>query len=407
MKNLSCTDVPVDEKYSFYEHIDQYLPYTNICISNNECDQYNDICILDELSFYDNSHKLSFICKRFHYLIDNFITTSKNPTDSKENDHLQYLNYWLNRELNLIQTHLDSKTLFQHIRIKNMNNGKLSKLIGKIKIIPKEEINNMYSLFYLYDYYINIIKATTEDDANEGLFHRYTKQCVEKYQPLEETCLIERTPFCKALCDFKKKYEDIYLSDNVTKDWTDRTLPSLSKNANTQVNDFKLPRDLDPPSPADADIPERVNRAQVTSSESPERDSEAHVKPGAMLETTTDSESIVEAGSFRQTVNSYLTDKSQRDLSETTEQTEIKSEDGFDKHTNKIIGTSISTVGVSSLFFLFYKFTSLGSRFRSQNKGKKYIKDNFDQQSNNFLDTSEYQYTPEENMSYNISYNSV
>ncbi|KMZ88834.1 hypothetical protein PVBG_05630 [Plasmodium vivax Brazil I] len=354
MKNLSCTDVPVDEKYSFYEHIEQYLPYTNICISNNECDQYNDICILDELSFYDNSHKLSFICKRFHYLIDNFITTSKNPTDSKENDHLQYLNYWLNRELNLIETDIEPNKLFQHIRIKNMNNGKLSKLIGKIKIIPKEEINNMYSLFYLYDYYINIKKYITGDNANEQLFHRYTKQCVDKYPPLEKNCLHKTTPFCKALCHFKKKYESINLSDDITNDWVDRTLPSLSKYANAQENVSKLSRVLVLDSQVDTESSERVNSNPEKSSGSQESDNEGLVSPEQMPETITDTELMAEAGSRRPSANLYLAGQSQ-DSSVNNEQIDIPKDNDFDTSTNKIIGTSISTVGVSSLFFLFYK----------------------------------------------------
>ncbi|CAG9484380.1 unnamed protein product [Plasmodium vivax] len=406
MSNLSCANGPIDEGYSFYEHIEEYLQYKNFCIQNNQCNEYNDICKFNEWTLDNDDAKLNFICKRFYYLLDKLITSSTNPTGNNENAHLEYLNYWLNHELNLIDNIIEPKTLFQQIRRRNMENGKLSKLNGKIINIPKEEINNMYSLFFLYDYYINIKKYITGDNANEQLFHRYTKQCVDKYQPLEKNCLHKTTPFCKALCHFKKKYESINLSDDITNDWVDRTLPSLSKYANAQENVSKLSRVLVLDSHVDTESSERVNSNPEKSSGSQESDNEGLVSPEQMPETITDTELMAEAGSRRPSANLYLAGQSQ-DSSVNNEQIDIPKDNDFDTSTNKIIGTSISTVGVSSLFFLFYKFTSLGSRFRSQNKSKKYIRNNFDHQSNNFLDTSEYQYRPEESMSYNISYNSV
>ncbi|GAB69858.1 hypothetical protein PCYB_006070, partial [Plasmodium cynomolgi strain B] len=69
----------------------------------------------------------------------------------------------------------------------------------------------------------------------------------------------------------------------------------------------------------------------------------------------------------------------------------------FDIPTNIIIGISIAKLG----------FTSLGSRFPSQNKIKKNIRNNYNRHSNNFLDASEYELMPEETIAYNISYNSA
>ncbi|KMZ88701.1 hypothetical protein PVBG_05557 [Plasmodium vivax Brazil I] len=355
MENLSCTDVPIDESYRFYEYIDNYLHYINFCVGDNECNQYNNLCIFDKSRFDDKAVKLTLICKRFHYLLDKLFTPSTSLTYVKENAHLEYLNYWLNHELSLIKTDLELKTLFQHIRSRNSNNVTLIKLNGKIKDIPKKEINNMNSLFYLYDYYFKVIKATTIHEASEYYFKIYTNQCVKKYQELIEECPNVRTSFCKALCDFKKRYESINLSDDIIKDWTQKGLPSLSKYAKAQVKASKLSSDLDHSSLADTRIPERVYRTPVTSTASPERDSEGAVKPGAMPETTTYSESIIKAGSHQPNAISYLQNTLQQDSWGNTGQIETKNEDGFDTSTNKIIGTSISTVGVSSLFFLFYK----------------------------------------------------
>ncbi|KMZ88503.1 hypothetical protein PVBG_06164 [Plasmodium vivax Brazil I] len=236
-----------------------------------------------------------------------------------------------------------------------MENGKLSKLNGKIIYIPQEEINNMNSLFYLYDDYINIKKYITGDNANEKLFHHYTKHCVDKYEPLEKNCLNKTTPFCKALCNFRKKYEQIDLSNEAINGWKNKILPPLSKNAKAQVNDTKLPSVLASSSLAGTENPERDNRTPVRSSESPERGSEGPVKPGAIPVTITDDGSLVKAGSQQPNAISNLPYISQRDSLEENNQNEIQKEDHFDTSTNKIIGTSISTVGVSSLFFLFYK----------------------------------------------------
>ncbi|KMZ83278.1 hypothetical protein PVBG_06269 [Plasmodium vivax Brazil I] len=213
----------------------------------------------------------------------------------------------------------------------------------------------MNSLFYLYDDYINIIKATTKDHASESDFKTYTKHCVKKYQELEDKCLKESTSFCKALCDFKKKYESIILSDEIIKDWSERTLPSLSKHENAQVKSPQLSSTLAHPSLADNGISERANRNLLTSSESLERGSEGPVKPGIMTEKMNVTELIVNDGSRSPKEISYIPYNSRQDSSENNEKIEIPKDNDFDIPTNKIIGTSISTVGVSSLFFLFYK----------------------------------------------------
>ncbi|KMZ95099.1 hypothetical protein PVMG_05971 [Plasmodium vivax Mauritania I] len=276
--------------------------------------------------------KRANICSRFHYLIKKLLKLAPSQSYVDEKFHFEYLNYWINYELHKVKDNIDPKVFLQDMRVYDPRNPLLSKLNPKLSYIDEDEIKNMYSLFYLYKDYIYIKDSITGENANKEQFLRYTKHCVDKYQPLEKNCLNKTTSFCKALCNFRKKYEEIKLSDEIINDWADTTLPSLSKYANAQVNDPQLSSTLVHPALADTESSGRVNRNPEKSSESQERDNEVQVTPG---------------------------------------------------------------------------FTSLGSRFRSQNKGKKYIKDNFDQQSNNFLDTSEYQYTPEENMSYNISYNSV
>ncbi|VUZ99998.1 PIR protein [Plasmodium vivax] len=407
MMNSSCIADPADDKYSFYEYIDKYLEYERFCYHDKKCNKYNEKCKLIGSIFYGMEEKRANICSGFHFLIEELLKLSPLKSDIDEKYHLEFLNYWLNYELYNKDANIGPKEFHQNMKVNDPKNQLLDKLNGKLSYIDEDETNDMYWLFYLYKDYINIKNSVTGENPSENLFHSYTKHCVDKYQELEDKCLNKTTPFCKALCNFRKKYEQIDLSNEAINGWKNKILPPLSKNAKAQVNDTKLPRVLDHTSLEDTGNTARGNITPVTSSESLERGSGGPVKYGAMTETITDSEPIVEDGSHQLSANSYLAYKPQQNSLEDNKQNEIPKENDFDKHTNKIIGTSISTLGVSSLFFLFYKFTSLGSRFRSQNKGKKYIRNNFDQQSNNFLDTSEYQYTPEESMSYNISYNSV
>ncbi|SCA81766.1 VIR protein [Plasmodium vivax] len=419
MSNLSCADGPIDEGYSFYEHIENYLHYKNICIRNNECNQYDNICIFDEWTVDDEVDKLTLICKRFLYLLDKLITSSNNTTDNNENAHLEYLNYWLNNEQRVIKTTLEPNQLFKHIRSKSINNGKLSKLIGNIKNIPQEEINNMYSLFYLYEDYINIKNSITGDNPSEAQFQHYTKHCVKKYQELEGICLKVRTSFCKALCDFRKKYESINLTDDIKNDWSYNSLPPLSKNEQIVEKVTQSPSHGDSSTLLQGSCRESEGGNVLTPCNKSDTGNESliitDVTPALLPVDSVElsetpkivSTHPVQRGSESIGATTVTSDINSQKYVENTEQIEIKNEDGFDIHKNKIIGTSVSTLGVSSLFFLFYKFTSLGSRFRSKNKSKKYMGNNFDEQSNNFLDTSEYQYLPEESMSYNISYNSV
>ncbi|KMZ82495.1 hypothetical protein PVIIG_05356 [Plasmodium vivax India VII] len=355
MMNPSCTADPADEKYSFYEYINKYIKYERFCYHDKTCNKYNEICKSIGTSVDGKQDTRSNICAGFHYLIEEIIKSTSTSNDSTEYADLAFLNYWLNYELHNKKADIQPREFHQHMRVHDNTNTKLYKLSGKINYIDEEEAKNMYSLFYLYMDYINIIKETTKDDAIEENFIRYTKHCVEKYQQYEDKCHNKTTSFCKALCSFRKKYEQIKLRNDIIKYWTQKTLPSLSKYTNTQVNVFKLPRVLEPTSVADAKIPERVNRDPVTISKSPERDSEGKVTPRVIPRTMTDTDSIVKYGSLQPTAISYLTDESQRDSFEEKEPIEIPKEEDFDTSTNKIIGTSISTVGVSSLFFLFYK----------------------------------------------------
>ncbi|VUZ99873.1 PIR protein [Plasmodium vivax] len=419
MNSLSCTDDTVEDGYTFYEHISEYLPYETFCINDEQCDQYKTVCKSIGSKIYGMEEKRAKICSRFHYLIEKLLKLEPSQSDIDEKFHLEYLNYWLNYELYRVNDNIEPKAFHQNMKSNNPRNTLLSKLNQKLSNIDEDEVKNMHELFYLYKNYINIKNSITGDNPSEAQFQHYTKHCVKKYQELEGICLKVRTSFCKALCDFRKKYESINLTDDIKNDWSYNSLPPLSKNEQIVEKVTQSPSHGDSSTLLQGSCRESEGGNVLTPCNKSDTGNESliitDVTPALLpvdsVELSETSKIVsthpVQRGSESIGATTVTSDINSQKYVENTEQIEIKNEDGFDIHKNKIIGTSVSTLGVSSLFFLFYKFTSLGSRFRSKNKSKKYMGNNFDEQSNNFLDTSEYQYLPEESMSYNISYNSV
>ncbi|CAI7724097.1 Plasmodium vivax Vir protein, putative [Plasmodium vivax] len=388
------------DRYIFYEYIDKYLRYDSFCNNDSKCQEYKTSCNFVGTPI-EGDKDLVNICTKFKYLINNILITT-NSTDSKLDEvHFEYINYWLNDQLNINNQIICPKDFLQHMRTKDNRNNTLRQLDRKLDYIERDELINMKTLFYMYKHYYDIKKVIEDDYPIESTAMKYAKYCVERYGDLEDECIGRSTQFCNALRIFKSKYEKIDLKNHNIEEWTKKELPLLSKYERVQTKAIVPLVSVSSSLSQDTKISEQIidyTGTRVvdlgTTYESTEASEKGSV-PSAPVNLHTTNE-----------ISGLMIDQQKMPLEE-GKQIETKSEDGFDTSTNKIIGTSISTVGVSSLFFLFYKFTSLGSRFRSQNKSKKYIRNNFDHQSHNFLDTSEYQYTPEENMSYNISYNSV
>ncbi|SBT32566.1 PIR Superfamily Protein [Plasmodium ovale wallikeri] len=74
---------------------------------------------------------------------------------------------------------------------------------------------------------------------------------------------------------------------------------------------------------------------------------------------------------------------------------------------NNITIGAVSTIGISFISFIFYRFTSFGPWIRSRISNNENILGNLGEDMNHFSPTSEYDHIDSENMSYNIVYNSV
>ncbi|KMZ89783.1 hypothetical protein PVMG_06221 [Plasmodium vivax Mauritania I] len=309
----------------------------------------------------------AYICSRFHYLIKKLLKLEPSQSDIDEKFHLEYLNYWLNYELYRVNDNIHPKVFLQDMRVNDPGNRLLNKLNGKLSYIDEDEIKNMHELFYLYRDYNYIINATTGHDVNEDQFKHYTKHCVDKYKPLEEKCLKEWTSFCKSLCNFRKKYEKIKLTDDIRKEWSYNSLPPLSKYGQMVEEVLQSPPHGDSSTLMQSSCGESVvgnvltscNNRDIGSKSLISDDETPALHPASSVEVN-ETSILVNMPPLKQRsestyATSVISDTYSQEYSGNTGQIETKNEDGFDKHTNKIIGTSISTLGVSSLFFLFYK----------------------------------------------------
>ncbi|SBS92058.1 PIR protein [Plasmodium ovale] len=83
-----------------------------------------------------------------------------------------------------------------------------------------------------------------------------------------------------------------------------------------------------------------------------------------------------------------------------------RDEDSFDSDTQSITIGSVATIGMSFIFFIFYRFTSFGQLLRSRfNKNERIFK-NINEEMNHFSHTSEYEHFNSERKIYGVAYNS-
>ncbi|GAB69820.1 hypothetical protein PCYB_005690 [Plasmodium cynomolgi strain B] len=154
---LSCADDTVEDGYSFYEHIDKYLEYEKICLHDQKSKEYNYKCESIGLDQYNKEdEKLSNICSRFHCLFDKLITSTIDQTNYNEkNAHFAYVKYWLIHELHKMYASIDdAKHFLKRMITADRVNETMRELNENWDNIDKDEMKNMYELFYLYESYI-------------------------------------------------------------------------------------------------------------------------------------------------------------------------------------------------------------------------------------------------------------
>ncbi|VUZ93033.1 PIR protein [Plasmodium vivax] len=412
MTHNICSKEYKGEKYIFYDYIDEYKKYENFCSNDGKCDKYRNKC--DFSGSYDEGNEvaLSNICVKFKYLIDNILNIPPSKRDNKKMAHLAFLNYWLNNQIYKNEANICPKQFYQKMRAKDFYNRSFPILKEEIYYIDEEDIANMNKLFHLYVEYNEIKNLLEFSDTVESFVMQIARHCVSKYKELEVSCGKTRTDVCNTLKTFKEKFERTDLKLNIHEDWINKTLPSLSNDADDEPHDNEV---VVHPMPSSVNYLEPLVKPIGNSEESTEL---ATVAIGTSTETEvktirngtdqlTQSESSEKDSSQLVTASLSLTGKTPDETNDNITSDNENKESNFVFDTKKIIGSVISSLGISLIFFMFYKFTSLGSRLFRRGREKKKIRYNLNEQGENYLDTSQYEQIHTDMNSYNIVYNSA
>ncbi|SBT55781.1 PIR Superfamily Protein [Plasmodium ovale wallikeri] len=131
----------------------------------------------------------------------------------------EYINYWLNDKLEKIENNNLIKAKYFYERLinedKNFDSGKI--LERNIHNIEKYNLDNMNILRNLYKFYDNIRNASYFIcQSSCERCSNISNKCVDEYNQVISKCSNkENTSFCKALRNFKEKYDN--LRDNLEK----------------------------------------------------------------------------------------------------------------------------------------------------------------------------------------------
>ncbi|SCA60505.1 VIR protein [Plasmodium vivax] len=398
MGKFSCDVNPKGDRYIFYEHIDKYLKYGNSCNNDNSFNRYGDKCEFEGLT-YDGKEKVQTnICQRFKCLIHNILNEAPKHNSSIEKADGEYLNYWLNHEIHLRGANICPKNFYQNMKIRDPKNTLLPKLRNYMYYIEDDDVNNMYLLYHLYNNYTEMNKIINSDVPKEETFMVYAKNCVEKYKELKAKCSEKNIHLSNALNIFKTKYKETKLNKAKLPEWKIDNLPSLDDTDDIQEK---------------ATEPSNINisRVEITTKPSVSLGQPA-LRLSTFAATLADPAALMnqlaESGkSNHSPQNKSLQDGTNAITLDENGSTELKSEGDLSDYTRTIIGPAVGTIGMSSIFFIFYKFTSFGVWLFRGRRNNKNIRMNFDEQRNLFLDTSEYHHEYPSRESYNIAYNSA
>ncbi|SCA60627.1 VIR protein [Plasmodium vivax] len=398
MNKFSCNVNPTGDRYIFYENIHKYLKYRKICINDNNCNQYRDKCEFKGLTFDGKENVQTNICKRFKYLIYNILNEAHKHNYSIEKADGEYLNYWLNHEILMNDANICPKVFLQHMITRDTGNILLRELKNYMYYIEDDDVKNMYNLFYIYQHYNDFKETMDSEYPNKDTAIKYITHCTQKYKELKAKYSEKNTHLSNALNTFKTKYEQTELYKAKLLEWKIEKLPSLDDTEDIQEKVTELSKINS--SPVGITTEASILRVQPALTRGTSAAALAH--PEALMNQFAESGESNHSPQIQSLPGGEYTITSDENGS-----TELKSEGDLSDHTRTIIGPAVGTIGISSIFFIFYKFTSFGVLLFRGRRNNKNIRMNFDEQRNILLDTSEYHYEYPSRESYNIAYNSA
>ncbi|KMZ88539.1 hypothetical protein PVBG_04748 [Plasmodium vivax Brazil I] len=122
------------------------------------------------------------------------------------NENVEYLNYWLNKELkNKGTLNISAQEFYQKLITNDIFLDRQRKLVNQIHSIEEQHLKKMNILYDLNAIYYNI-KNTSYYNKEKCSLH--SDQCVQKFREAIKSCSsTNNDKYCNALNSFKKKYE--------------------------------------------------------------------------------------------------------------------------------------------------------------------------------------------------------
>ncbi|SBS90513.1 PIR Superfamily Protein [Plasmodium ovale curtisi] len=236
---MVCSDDSPEEEYKFFEYIYDYINYEALLEQKEISNSFNlNYSFIESLNS-EKVQELTAIANKLIYLNDLLFNTSDRKVSNDDYNH-DYLNFWLNQQINEIDS--DSfckKSFYQYFKSHNRTNVNLLKLNSKIHDIEENELKAMNALYNLYKNFSKLNEKIKEINPKEEECIRYAKQCVEEYEKLKDKCNGVRTKFCNILTKFKNKYEEISLCQYNFINWRKEKLPSLTNDSDELLLDCK------------------------------------------------------------------------------------------------------------------------------------------------------------------------
>ncbi|KMZ86053.1 hypothetical protein PVBG_05452 [Plasmodium vivax Brazil I] len=339
--------------YIFYEHIDKYLKYEKFCIDDNNCDPYRDKCKFKKSTSDEKSDIHTNICKRFKYLIHNIFNVMPQHKSSNEEADGKYLIYWLNHEIHLRDANICPKSFYQIMRTLDPEDNLLPILRNYMYYIEENEVNNMHNLFYIYQRYNDFKKIMDSENPNKDTAMKYIANCVGKYKELKAKSSEKTTYLSKALNIFKTKYEQTKLNMATHPEWKIENFPSLDDIVDVQekgtappnINSYRVEIATEPSISQEQPVL-TLSTSEATLSH-PEARIDQFAETVVVQAESGESNHSPQIQSFQSGNNPVR--------SEENGSTGLKGEGDLSDYTRTIIGPAIGTIGLSSIFFIFYK----------------------------------------------------
>ncbi|SBS92056.1 PIR protein [Plasmodium ovale] len=342
---MCCSYELAEEKYEFFKDIDKYMKYDDMTGKSDIIDNYNISCNFIHQHYGQNDDG--------NY-IPQLINMCKQFLYLVESVYDEYENYkscndcdidYLNYWLNNQLTLIAPDKICKKPFYQNMlSTNRTNMKLRKFNGIYDIAENELTNMNSLYTFYKNYneINKMIIGNPKENNIIQLSNKCVAEYKKLKEQCTGGKT---KKFCETLNNFKKKYEEID------------LCKYKFVKWTKKKLPSLIDNLSDSLPECETSTNVEEGTSAQGSDEDSE-----------------------------------------------DIGDASNIDMH-NITIG-AVSTLGLSFIFFVLYKFTTFGQLLRSLTKQNENIWENIEEETNHFSHTSEHEHFNSENKLYDVGYNS-